>query len=277
MQFLYWIESWRQPFLDQLMLLVTELGGAAIFVVVALSVYWCVDKYLAYYMLSAGLAGMLTNQFLKLSCAVPRPWELDAQFGIVEAARADATGYSWPSGHTQNAVTLFLAPAIYMRRRLLYILALVGVLLVGCSRIYLGVHTPFDVLGALLVGAAVVGGLAVWLLPLPQRARRCFMLWAGLLLLSVVFLLYIELFPHERASAQELVLAAENAWLLVGMLSGLLIGAVLEQRYVHFSTQACLWLQIVKTVPGLLLVVLILKGLPDLLWARQKLWAIWQR
>ena len=50
--------------------------------------------------MTVGFFGTLVNQFLKLVCRVPRPWVRDPNFTIVEAARADATGYSFPSGHT---------------------------------------------------------------------------------------------------------------------------------------------------------------------------------
>ena len=45
------------------------------------------------------------NSFLKLSFHIPRPWIKDPQFTIVETARSAATGFSFPSGHTNTAVT----------------------------------------------------------------------------------------------------------------------------------------------------------------------------
>lgn len=56
------------------------------------------------------------NQFLKLLFRIPRPWVRDPDFTIVESARAQATGYSFPSGHTQNAVATFGGIARSTRR-----------------------------------------------------------------------------------------------------------------------------------------------------------------
>ena len=100
MELLYALESIRTPFLDKLMGLVTNLGGEAVFIVTAIVVFWCLSKSCGYYMMTVGFAGTIINQFLKLWFRIPRPWVKDPNFTIVESARAEATGYSFPSGHT---------------------------------------------------------------------------------------------------------------------------------------------------------------------------------
>ena len=107
MSFLYLLEGIRCPFLDRLFSLITELGGETLYMAVAIAVYWCVSKGLGYYILTTGFVGTIANQFLKLCFRIPRPWVLDPDFSIVESARAGATGYSFPSGHTQNAFSSF--------------------------------------------------------------------------------------------------------------------------------------------------------------------------
>ena len=104
MPLLYWLESIRNPVLDSVMNVITKLGSEALFMVIALTVFWCVNKKEGYYLLFVGFLGTILNQFLKLLYQIPRPWVRDPKFTIVESARADATGYSFPSGHTQNAV-----------------------------------------------------------------------------------------------------------------------------------------------------------------------------
>ena len=51
MKFLYMLESIRIPVLNELMLLITHLGGETAFLVVALIMFWCVDKRRGYYIL----------------------------------------------------------------------------------------------------------------------------------------------------------------------------------------------------------------------------------
>ena len=92
-------------FLDKLMPLITMLGEETVFILVGLLFFWCINKREGYYLLTVGLIGTVINQFLKLLFRVPRPWVLDPNFTIVESARAEATGYSFPSGHTQNVST----------------------------------------------------------------------------------------------------------------------------------------------------------------------------
>ena len=104
MRLLYWFEQIRNPVMDQFMLLITHLGEETAFLVIALILFWCVDKYIGYYTLSVGFVGTLANQFLKLWFRIPRPWVQDPNFTILEQAREAASGYSFPSGHTQSAV-----------------------------------------------------------------------------------------------------------------------------------------------------------------------------
>ena len=124
MEILHALESIRCPFLDAVMYGITQLGGEAIFMAVAIVVFWCIDKSKGYFILTVGFLSTVVNQFLKLIFRVPRPWVKDPEFTIVEAARSDAGGYSFPSAphfrtpsapsavylHSQR--TGFLRPAV---------------------------------------------------------------------------------------------------------------------------------------------------------------------
>ena len=150
MEFLYLLENIRFPLLDKLMLLITSLGEETAFLAVAIITYWCLDKNRGYYLMTVGFIGTIFNQFLKLLCRIPRPWVKDPNFTIVEEAREAASGYSFPSGHSQSAVGTFGGLAATVSNKALRILFIVIAVLVPFSRMYLGVHTPADVLvGAL--------------------------------------------------------------------------------------------------------------------------------
>ena len=92
MDFLYLLEKIRMPGLNEFMLTVTHLGEETAFLVLALIVFWCVDKYQGYYLLGVGLFGNLCNQFLKIVCRIPRPWVKDPDFHALEDAIPEATG-----------------------------------------------------------------------------------------------------------------------------------------------------------------------------------------
>ena len=166
MEFLYFLEKLRVPVLNELMLLVTHLGEETAFLVLALVVFWCVDKYRGYFVLGVGLMGTVLSQFMKLLFRIPRPWVLDENFTILEEARAEAGGYSFPSGHTQTAVGTFGAIAASTKRKTVGILCIILAVLVGFSRMYVGVHTPADV----LVGALMSVVLIAVLYPLDRKS-----------------------------------------------------------------------------------------------------------
>ena len=107
MQVLYFFESIRNPVLNFLMSLVTRLGEETIFIALAILVFWCFDKKHGYFLITIGFLGTVINQFLKVLFRIPRPWVKDPNFTIVESAREAATGYSFPSGHTQSATSFW--------------------------------------------------------------------------------------------------------------------------------------------------------------------------
>lgn len=259
MEVLYFLEDIRQPFLDKLMLAVTQLGEETAFLVVALILFWCVNKYFGYYILSVGFIGTVTNQFMKLWFRIPRPWVLDPHFTILEQAREAAAGYSFPSGHTQTAVGTFGGIAAVSRQRTIRIAALIIAVLVPVSRMYIGVHTPVDVLVA-----AVIAVLLLWVLrPVYTRNGRGVSLLLPLMLgLSVVFLLFVTLHPFPAdIDPHNLASGLKNAYTMIGCIIGLLVVYILDEKWLRFTTKAVWWAQILKVLGGLLLVLAVKSGL----------------
>ena len=260
MDFLYLLESIRFPALDKLMLLVTHLGEETAFLVIALIVFWCVDKYHGYYMLGVGLLGNLLNQFMKITCRIPRPWVRDPNFTVVEAARAEAGGYSFPSGHTQTAVGTFGAVAATQKRKWIVAVCVVLAVLTAFSRMYLGVHTPIDV----LVGGAMALVLVLALKPLMlgRNKRLIPVTFSIMLLLSAVFLVYLELYPFPAdIDADNYASAMKNAYTFLGCFAGVLVVYIVDETKLHFPTKAAWWAQILKAVLGLGVVLLVKEGL----------------
>ena len=106
MPFLKFLEGLRTPVGDAFFSGITHLGEEIFFIVIGLLIYWCWDKRTGFYLLLVSFAGTICNQFLKMWVRMPRPFELDPTFTVVESARAQALGFSFPSGHTQNAVSV---------------------------------------------------------------------------------------------------------------------------------------------------------------------------
>lgn len=256
MKVLYALESIRTPWLDTVMAAITHLGEETVFMVAALFVFWCVSKRHGYYLLAIGFAGTVLNQFLKLLFRIPRPWVLDSNFTIVESARAQATGYSFPSGHSQNAIGTFGGIARFTRRKWVRVAAIVVAVLVPLSRMYLGVHTPLDVGVAAVIAVALVFALY----PLMERSdsRHGVMgaVLAVMLALAVGYLLFVSLYPFPAdVDAANLASGVENAWKLLGATVGMLVGWWLDVRFIHFDTRAVWYVQLIKLVGGLALLL----------------------
>ena len=265
MTILRWLEGLRTPWLDSLMAAVTELGDETVFMVAGLVILWCVNKRWGFRFLLTGLTGSVINQLLKGIFLIPRPWVLDPSFTIVESARAGATGYSFPSGHTQSAATMFGTLAMWSRRRWSTLLCVVMVLLVGFSRMYLGVHTPLDVGVSLLTGVVTVVllcQLCDWAEP---SLRRLGWLLAGCVGLALALLLYVLLAPAQEANVAEFdAHGVKAAWQLMGAMAGLALAWMLDEKWVHFDTRAVWWAQALKLIVGLGLVLLVKGGLKPL-------------
>lgn len=256
MKVLYALESIRVPWLDTVMAAITHLGEETVFMVAALFVFWCVSKRHGYYLLAIGFAGTVLNQFLKLLFRIPRPWVLDSDFTIVESARAQATGYSFPSGHSQNAIGTFGGIARFTRRKWVRVAAIVVAVLVPLSRMYLGVHTPLDVGVAAVIAVALVFALY----PLMERSdsRHGVMgaVLAVMLALAAGYLLFVSLYPFPAdVDAANLASGVENAWKLLGATVGMLVGWWLDVRFIHFDTRAVWYVQLIKLVGGLALLL----------------------
>lgn len=260
MGFLYFLQSLRCPALDAIFALITHGGEETVFMAVGMIVFWCINKYQGYYLLCTGFLGTVINQFLKMLCRVPRPWVKDPNFPIVEAARAEATGYSFPSGHTQTSVGLYGGIARMTKNTVVRIVMIVLAVLVPFSRMYLGVHTPADV----LVSVAIALVLVFLIYPIFQKGatnpRVMYSILGSFLILISLFLGFVALYPfpaevYAPDAIANLQSAQKNAATLFGCAVGLLVAYTVDLKWIHFETRAVWWAQIIKAAVGLGLVL----------------------
>lgn len=163
LNYLLLLQTIREAFggvFDSYMLKITSFAETLPTFLFLAGIYWCVDKRMGQCMGWNTALACTWSQFLKAVCKIDRPWVRDGRIHPVEAAVPAASGYSFPSGHTARAVASWgVAGSCSWRKgkqdqkyagALLWILTA----LILFSRNYLGVHTPQDVIAALLLGLA---------------------------------------------------------------------------------------------------------------------------
>ncbi len=256
MQFLYLLESIRNPVLDFFFSLITYCGDEVIFMAVGMIVFWCFSKNEGYYLLCVGFLGTAINQFLKIVCRIPRPWVRDPNFTIVESAKEAAGGYSFPSGHTQSSIGLFGGVARWNKNKILRIIMIALCVIVPFSRMYLGVHTPADV----LVSVAIALVLIFVGYPLFNKAVKspkvmyCIFGFLALVMASYLCFVCFYDFPAD-IDMKNLESAQKNGFTLMGCILGIFAVYTADIKWTKFETKAVWWAQIIKAAIGIGLVL----------------------
>ena len=250
------IAELRTPLLDTLMQGVTELGGETLFMLFMLVVFWCVDKNKGYFLMLLCFTGTAVNQMLKITFCIPRPWVLDPSFEIVESARAGATGFSFPSGHTQNAVGTLGGIARWHKSRALRIVCIVLAALTAFSRMYLGVHTPLDVSVAAVTAVVLIFVIYPIVRSAAEDPKKMAVLLGVMTVVALAYVIYANFasFPAD-VDPDNLFEGRKNSCSLLGALLGFCVGYTLERKYIRFETKAVWWAQVLKAVLGLAITI----------------------
>jgi len=222
-------------------------------------IYWCVSKEIGTYLLMGWSGNRIVNGVLKVSVCAYRPWIRDARIIPEANAMATATGYSFPSGHSMNGASLFGGLAI--RRDIrpgLRALFWVMVVLIAFSRIFLGVHTPQDILIGALAGVLVMfltGKLLLWLDGHPDKDVMVAVIG---ILIAVAAAVYSALkpYPEDYDALGNLLVdghkMANDTFKAVGWLSAFFAGWILERRFVGFTTEVTMQQRFFRLTGGLL-------------------------
>ena len=262
MEILRFLEGIRTPFLDSFFSFVTHLGEETFFIVLGIVFFWCVNKKEGYYILSVGFIGTIINQFLKLLFRIPRPWVRDKNFTIVESARSGATGYSFPSGHTQSSVGVFGSIARYEKAKWLRIICIAICVLVPLSRLYLGVHTPADVGVSLIISLVLVLGLFPFIQNCFEDTNKMRILFMGMIMLSALYCVFVNSYNFPKDTDVEILIhGVANAFKLLGCTLGVWIGFEVDRKYINFETKGNFLCQVLKFVVGLIPILAIKEGL----------------
>ncbi len=235
------------------------IGEMNTVLIITALIYWCVSKDFGQYLLMGWSANRVVNGFLKVTACVYRPWIRDARIVPESEALADATGYSFPSGHSMNSASLFGGAAIRkeLSRALRIVLGIIAAL-IPFSRNFLGVHTPQDVLVGMGVGLLVMWltvKLMAWLEANPEKDILV-MCVGTVISVAVAIFASVKSYPVDYDAAGKLLVdgakMANDTFKGVGWAIGFLIGWILERRYIRFSTDVNMMTRITRLSAGLL-------------------------
>jgi len=154
LDFIIMIQQIDSPLLNSFFRAVTSLGEELFYLLLFSFLIWCVDFYLGIRVGILFLLSLYVNIGLKEIFQQPRPFDI-----VPEIQKAHAYGYGFPSGHAQSSMVVWgsIAIAYWKKQTWIRYLSILLILLIGFSRIYLGVHFPTDVLGGWLLGGFILG------------------------------------------------------------------------------------------------------------------------
>ena len=178
--------------------------------------YWCVNKRAGQRTLFALCGSLNINSGIKNYIKIPRPIGMEG----LESLRVEtATGYSFPSGHTQTSTTFWTSLMLLFKKTWIYIIGIIMILGAGVSRLYLGVHWPTDVIAGWIFGI-VLSILFVKLFDYIDDTKNYYIL----VLLLVIFGLFTYF------------VGGEDLYKMFGLYTGFILGYMVEDTYIQFST-----------------------------------------
>ena len=260
MELLIWFQNISNDFLDVLFKTFTLMGEKYFIMVIFCWLAWCGDKIFAHKTGFAFCFGMGINQILKIIFCVQRPWVLDSRIKPSPYALKTATGYSFPSGHTQSGVTVFGCLAKRFGGFAFKVACIICAIGVGVSRLYFRVHTPWDVTVSFIIGILVI--LATECIYKICDRHDLATLVIGFAV-SVAMVIFAITKPYPVYHLPEY---AYDCIKIAGAIGGFITGWFLERRYVKYVSRGSTLQNVFKTVVGLVLLILIkfaFKTLPE--------------
>lgn len=205
-------------------------------------VFWSVDKKWGYRFMSTLWCGEVINGIIKLTVCAYRPWIRSDLIEPAGDSKVAATGYSFPSGHTMCATTMYGTVVVWQKDKRRWVAILSGVLicLTAFSRNFLGVHTPQDVGVGFLVSTLiilVIGIVGNRISGNEKMQDILSLVGIGFIVLSLIYISF-KSYPMDYVNGELLVdpqKMMNDTFKGCGGLIGLIIGSFCERHYIHYE------------------------------------------
>lgn len=240
-------------FTDAILEFITIFGEQIIIVAILAFFYFAYNKNLGKKIAYTLFTSLSLNGAIKGVVSRPRPFVLDP---LLSAERVEtATGFSFPSGHTQASSTFFYTTAFYFKKKLLWIFCIVITILIGFSRIGLGVHYPTDVIVGMILGILC----AIFLSILFDKCIKNFK--SELLMYLASFIIFVPFIFIFYSNNYNKVLIHKDFYQMVMMFGGFICAFIIDEKLVQFDTNVSLKTKILRLIGAGISYVLVDYGL----------------
>ncbi len=216
----------------------SAFGEELVLIAVLGFIFWGYDKKLGKTVGLNVLMGLIWNPMIKNVFSRLRPYMAHDSIKILRPVdkSADvydiaAQGFSFPSGHSSNSVTLYGSIAAEKKSKALTWAAILLPLLVGFSRVVVGAHYPTDVLAGWLLGILSIALVSL----LRKKIKNEYALYGVLLVLTLPGLFYCKSADYFTG---------------LGLMLGFIGGAVLEDKKVRFENTKSILRAILRVLGG---------------------------
>lgn len=231
-EILKYIQLFKNPVLDGIFLGITMSTEVPVILIMASILYWCINKKYGQRLLFALTGNIALNTGVKEFFKLPRPIGVP---GIESMRTSTATGYSFPSGHTQIGTTFWVSIMSIIKKNYMYIIGTIIFISIGLSRLYLGVHWPMDVLFGWIFG---IGFTLICNYILVKIEKNNKYTYFGFIIIPMFFWIFI-------VNSVEYVK-------MFGLITGFITGYIIEREYVDFDVNVCIKSKVCRYIFGLL-------------------------
>lgn len=214
-------------FLNIVVFILSKFGSGEIVFAIILFLYYIVDKKLGKKLAYILGSSFIVNGILKSLCLAKRPFQFDGHEDLkkLNDSMDNSTGTSFPSGHSQNAGTIY--SALYMNTKKNWIkgLCLSALIIVPLTRLYLGVHFPGDVLVGVVIGI-IITLILNKIYDSINHTKKYYIIATGFILVSLPTMIINFNNP-----------AVADLYKSFGLYIAIILGFFVEEKYINFTHQ----------------------------------------